>query len=593
MNVPAGCCYQPPIITLKRKITMKASADTPLPDFPTLNRFPKLLEQHSAVNLILDAETGRIIDANNAAAQFYGWPIEILKKMNIQEINTLSPEAVKGAMKAGVTLGNTIFEFRHRRADGSIRDVEVFTNKIENAGKDFLYSIIHDITDRNRAAEALRQSETGLKAANEKLRQKNEELLRLWKKSRQTEEDLNRANQDLIRQAAELAAMAKRKQAEKLLRENHEEMQMILNASPIKIFYKDCDNRYIRVNKMMAEVAGLSKEAMEGKTTFDIYPNQAEHCWKDDKEVIASGKPKRGIIEQIDSATGTRWMRTDKIPYRDNDGHIIGIIGFSVDITELKLAEEQLQAINENLERRVEQRTRELQETQAQYLHAEKLSAIGELSASIAHEFNNPLQGVMTILKGLKRRAILDDEDKELLDLAIEENKRMKNLIKSLQDFNHPSAGKRVLMDVHTSINSLLLLYRSDFKRKRISTVLNYGERLPQILAIPDQIKQVILNLLNNATDACLQKGGIITISTWHDEKTIAIAIKDNGVGIPPEERHLIFRPFYTTKPEVKGIGLGLSVCHGIVQNHRGEIRVESQPGEGSTFTVLLPTQRG
>jgi signal transduction histidine kinase len=168
----------------------------------------------------------------------------------------------------------------------------------------------------------------------------------------------------------------------------------------------------------------------------------------------------------------------------------------------------------------------------------------------------------------------------------------MKNLIKSLQDFNHPSAGKRVLMDVHASLDSLLLLYRSDFKRKRISTLLNYDKRLPQILAIPDQIKQVILNLLNNATDACLQNGGLITISTWHDEKNIAIAIEDNGVGIPPEEMQLIFRPFYTTKPEVKGIGLGLSVCHGIVQNHQGAIHVESQPGKGSTFTVLLPAKR-
>jgi PAS domain S-box-containing protein len=553
-----------------------------------LNRFPRLLEQHCAINLILDAETGQIVDANNAAERFYGWPLAVLKQMNIQEINTLPPEALQDAMKIGVMSGSIVFEFCHRRADGSIRNVEVFSNKIESGGKDFLYSIIHDITDHKQAEEALRQSEANLQAANEKLRQQNEELRQLWEKSRQTEDDLNRANQILIRQTAELATIVERRKAEETLQKNHEEMQIILDSSPIKIFYKDCENRYIRVNKMMADVAGLPKDAMEGKAATDIYPNQAKHCWEDDKEVIATGKPKNGIIERIDGVTGTSWVQTDKIPYKDKDGRIIGVIGFSVDITERKMAEKQLQAINEELERRVEQRTRELQETQAQYLHAEKLSAIGKLSASIAHEFNNPLQGIMTILKGLKRRAILEDEDKELLDLAIQENERMKKLIRNLQDFNRPSTGKKVMMDVHASLNSLLLLYGNDLQRKKISTVLNYDVDLPEIMAIPDQIKQVILNLLNNAVDA-LQNGGIIKISTWREEQKIAIAIQDNGVGIIPEEMQLIFQPFYTTKPEVKGIGLGLSVCYGIVHNHQGEIRAESQPGEGSTFTVLLP----
>ena len=119
--------------------------------------------------------------------------------------------------------------------------------------------------------------------------------------------------------------------------------------------------------------------------------------------------------------------------------------------------------------------------------------------------------------------------------------------------------------------------------------MLNYAERLPQILAVPDQIKQVFLNLLTNAADACLQPGGVITISTRQEGERVAVAIKDTGVGIKPEHMELIFQPFYTTKPEVKGTGLGLSVCHGIVQSHHGEIRVESQPGKGSTFTVLLP----
>lgn len=247
---------------------------------------------------------------------------------------------------------------------------------------------------------------------------------------------------------------------------------------------------------------------------------------------------------------------------------------------------EQLMAMNESLERRVEQRTREL-------LHAEKLSAIGQFSSSIAHEFNNPLQGVMTILKGLKISASLTEEDSQMLNAAISESERMKKLIRSLQEFNRPSTDRKVSMDVHSAIDSLLLLCKTEFKQQGIGLELHYAERLPQVLAISDQIKQVFLNLLSNAADACRKPGGVITIRTWQEDDRVAVAIQDDGVGIDPEKQELIFRPFFTTKlGEGKGTGLGLSVSYGIVQDHQGEIRVESEPGKGSTFTVLLPIER-
>jgi signal transduction histidine kinase len=119
---------------------------------------------------------------------------------------------------------------------------------------------------------------------------------------------------------------------------------------------------------------------------------------------------------------------------------------------------------------------------------------------------------------------------------------------------------------------------------------LDYTEQIPQIEAVPDQIKQVFLNLLTNAADACMQSGGVITVSTRLDgEEKVAVEIKDTGIGIKPTDMELIFQPFYTTKSEIKGTGLGLSISYGIIKKHGGEIRVVSQPGEGSTFTVTLP----
>jgi diguanylate cyclase (GGDEF)-like protein/PAS domain S-box-containing protein len=136
------------------------------------------------------------------------------------------------------------------------------------------------------------------------------------------------------------------------LQKNREELQTIIDSSPIMIFYKDRENKFIRVNKALAEATGLTREEIEGKAGFEIYPHQATSYWEDDKEVIASGKSKTGIIEPIDSATGTRWLQTDKIPYRDMDGRIVGIIGFSIDITDHNRVEEAL--------RESEQRYREL-----------------------------------------------------------------------------------------------------------------------------------------------------------------------------------------------------------------------------------------
>ena len=238
------------------------------------------------------------------------------------------------------------------------------------------------------------------------------------------------------------------------------------------------------------------------------------------------------------------------------------------------------------------QRIRELQETQARYLHAEKLSALGKMTASIAHELNNPLQSVTAILKSMKSTIMLESEDGKLLDLAISEIQRIKNLIRNLLDFNRPSSGHKTLVNVHDCIDYVLLLCKTHFKQKKISVeFLKYAEKVPPILAVPDQIKQVLFNLLNNAADA-MENGGVITIITSNEKKMVTVAIKDTGVGIEPGIVDKIFEPFFSTKSVVKGTGLGLSVCRDIVQSHHGEIRVKSHPREGTTFTVFLPKAR-
>ncbi|MFN2354497.1 MAG: nitrogen regulation protein NR(II) [Desulfopila sp.] len=344
------------------------------------------------------------------------------------------------------------------------------------------------------------------------------------------------------------------------------------------------------VNLKAATMLGLTRMRLVGQ------PISPRFIHKEDRgdyyllhnRLFETGAPQACELRMVQWDRTTFWAYLSTSLAQDEDGSSQCRVALT-DITKRKRAEEQLQYLNDELEQIVEKRSRELGEAQSQYLHAVKLSAIGQLAASIAHEFNNPLQGLRTILKGLKRRAILEEEDRELLNLAINENERMKNLIKSLQDFNRPSTGQKTAMDVHAALDYLLLLYKSDFKRKRISAVRKYAEGFPPITVIPDQLKQVFLNLLNNAADACSENGGSITITTYHDNQKVVIEIEDTGVGIENEMKNKIFEPFFTTKTKEKGTGLGLSICRDIIEYHQGEIHVESEPGKGSTFTILLP----
>ena len=155
--------------------------------------------------------------------------------------------------------------------------------------------------------------------------------------------------------------ITERKKAEDALSKKQEELQTIFDSSRGLIFYKDLENHFIRVNKAFAEIMGLPKEQLEGWSLFELYPNEeAEAFWRDDKQVIASGKAKVGIEEKMQSKQGQRWVQTDKIPHRDAEGNIIGVIGFSVDITERKKAEEALTRFNEELEAKVQKRTQEV-----------------------------------------------------------------------------------------------------------------------------------------------------------------------------------------------------------------------------------------
>lgn len=248
-----------------------------------------------------------------------------------------------------------------------------------------------------------------------------------------------------------------------------------------------------------------------------------------------------------------------------------------------------LEKYKNSLEQMVEDRTIELKRTYDQLMHAEKLNAVGKLVASIAHEFNNPIFGILNVLQMVKDKLTIKNELTEFVDLAICECNRMSNLIRRLKDFQRLPKVTLESANIHEVIDDTLFLFHKKFKDRNIILTKNYVPEMPTLKIVTDQIKQVILNLLGNAEEAITnENGGEIKIATEVLNTTIMIIVSDTGEGIKEEEMLNIFEPFFTTKSG-KGTGLGLSISYNIIKQHGGDIRVESKPGASTKFTIELP----
>ncbi len=255
----------------------------------------------------------------------------------------------------------------------------------------------------------------------------------------------------------------------------------------------------------------------------------------------------------------------------------------------LKKNQDEMDEWAATLETRVEERTREIKEMQAVLVRSEKLASLGELVAGIAHELNNPLTGVMIHASLLARDPRLDDGLVEDCQTVIDETTRCSKIVKELLDFARVSDPQKVMQPVSKVIDKTIALieHHSDFKDTEL--IKEYDPDLPETLMDASQIEQVLINIMINASQA-MPEGGELFIKTGVSESGnhIYVRIEDTGCGIPKENIEKLFDPFFSTKGH-KGTGLGLSVSYGIIQSHGGDIEVESTPGTGTAFTIILP----
>ena len=251
---------------------------------------------------------------------------------------------------------------------------------------------------------------------------------------------------------------------------------------------------------------------------------------------------------------------------------------------------EENRSYQEELERKVEVRTQELERVYQELLQSERLSEVGRLAAGVVHEVLNPLSVVMGRIEMVMMDQSLDDRLRKSLQLSREQLKRAVKIMDNLRSFSKQRAPQRELMDVNELLSQTADLVAYETRSAKIVIEENFGA-LPEIWADKDQLSQVFLNLIKNARDA-MPEGGTLLLVTHFDRQQdrVTVEFKDTGVGIPEDIQEKVFELFFTTKK--KGTGLGLGICRGIIEAHQGTLTLKSNVGEGTTFTMTLPVSK-
>jgi two-component system NtrC family sensor kinase len=309
----------------------------------------------------------------------------------------------------------------------------------------------------------------------------------------------------------------------------------------------------------------------------------------------------RPLLELVGSAQAISQMDLDR-PVQVTDGsdeisHLAR--AFEVMRESLKAAHGEILKFTQTLEDKVEERSGQLQAAQQKLQYNDRLASLGTLAASVAHEINNPIAGVLN-LSMLLQRILKDDgippgrvpEFRKYLTQVIHETTRVGHIVSDLLSFSRRGKPQRSAADLNRLVRTTVSLVDHKLKLANITLELQLAENLPNANCDGGQIQQVVLNLVLNAAESMQSHGtGTVTVKTWpgEDGNSVKLSVGDTGEGIPAEILPRIFDPFFTTKPDGKGVGLGLAVSYGIVQAHGGEIEAKSRVGEGTVFTMMLP----
>jgi len=423
-------------------------------------------------------------------------------------------------------------------------------------------------------------------------------------------DQLRDANLQLTRE------MTEKQEIENSLTQKNIELYALINSIPDMIWLKDNNSRYITVNNAFYRTTLACADDVINKTGVEYFGESATTRYiNSDREVMSSGKSLIMEEKGIDYEGNDIWFETIKAPITNNEGVSTGTVGIAHNITIRRKIHNEIHELNNTLEDRIEKRTTELMEANKQLLNeieerknlqnhlliSERFAATGQLASSIAHEINSPLQGIISLLNVLEKTHGNDLDFIENINLIKGAFSNIKETVGDLQNLNRPSENIKRVENVNTIIKQSVSLFKSYLKKNKIKFTLNLSDSIQESKVSAQEINQCLVNLVNNAIEAITSETSSVTqdsenihigeikISTFMKKDRIMISVHDTGPGIREELLDKVFDPFYTHKKQY-GMGIGLSVCIKIMENHKGNITADNDSAGGAIFRISLPT---
>ena len=397
---------------------------------------------------------------------------------------------------------------------------------------------------------------------------------------------------------ASLNDITERKASEELLQNSEQRFRSLVENANDIIYLLAPTGIFTYVSPNWTEVLGHDVADVVGSSFAPrVHPDDLDSCLAFLNTVLETGTRQSGIEYRVKHKDGSwRWHTSNASCLKDNDGNVQSFVGIARDVTEKKQTQLEL-----------ERALRELKEKEVQLIQSERMASLGRLVRGVAHEINSPVGAIRSMRETLtaaveELRQHVGEASPEAgadrrLDVILgtitdadrvigKGTERISEIVDSLRSFSRLDEADLKQCDIHEGIDSTLTLIDHELKGS-IEVLKEFGEFGP-VVCYPRRLNQVFLNVLRNAAQA-IEGPGTITISTFPLDNEIRVVIKDTGIGIPKERIDDIFEPDFTTKGDRIGTGLGLSICYNIMRQHKGWIEVESEPGQGSVFTIALP----
>lgn len=352
------------------------------------------------------------------------------------------------------------------------------------------------------------------------------------------------------------------------------QLEGIIDCSPLAIYLKDAAHTYLLVNREYERLSAQPRASILGRTDFDLFPEPVAQLFRDQDLEATTREEPTAFKETIPLPDGVHTFITSKFPVRSESGEFGGIAGVCTDITELEHARQRLE------------------QAQGELVKRERLAALGELTAVVAHEVRNPLAVIFNVLASLERALASDDRSRELLGILTVEADRLNRMVGSLLELAHPAHATPQATEVGPLVEEAIAAART-LVDPAAEVLVERPAPLPAFVLDRELVRQALVNLVCNALQAPGRQGPVRVRVAMEPapESALRLEVIDDGAGVPPELAERIFAPFFTTR--ATGSGLGLAVVQRVAEAHGGTVSLSPTPDGGATFALRLPARSG